>query len=64
MHNPNKADEGDYECHANSASSPTARKRTANLTVVGTQIFYFVRFCFFEFQCLFQCTANCGISSN
>ena len=39
VHNPNKADEGDYECHANS------RKRTANLTVIGTHFFYFVCFC-------------------
>ena len=36
VHNPRKADEGDYECYVNSASSPSPRTSTANLTVIGT----------------------------
>lgn len=33
IHNPVKADEGDYECHVDSTASPSPRTRTANLTV-------------------------------
>lgn len=35
IRNPNKADEGDYQCYVNSRDSPSPRTRTANLTVFG-----------------------------
>ena len=42
VRNPTKADEGDYDCNVNSASSPVARKSTAKLTVNGNYFLYFV----------------------
>ena len=39
IHNPSKADEGAYECHVTSSSSPQPRTSKANLTVIGKQNF-------------------------
>ena len=35
IHNPVKADEGDYECNVNSGRSPSPRRSTARLTING-----------------------------
>lgn len=35
IHNPVKADEGNYVCNVNSGNSPSPRTSTANLTVFG-----------------------------